>query len=218
MAIKYAEGKTTSSAKTKVLIAALTGVVVALVSAASLNWRQATLMGWDTAGLLFIMWIWLTVWPMSGKDSAGHALREDPSRAAADILLLVASIASLASITLVLVGAADLHGSARIAQIALGVASVVVSWTVLHTVYALKYAEMYFHESPGGVDFPGNDEPSYKDFAYLAFTMGMTFQVSDTGFQSTEFRATALRHALVSYLFGTVIVATTINLIAGLTS
>jgi uncharacterized membrane protein len=66
------------------------------------------------------------------------------------------------------------------------------------------------------VDFNQDDPPRYADFAYLAFTIGMTFQVSDTDLKTTEIRATALRHALLSYLFGSVILAATINLIAGL--
>ena len=217
MAIQYSADKTTASARTKVFVAALTGILVAFASAMLTSWRQAPLIGWDAAALVFIIWIWSSVWPMTEKDTASHALREDPSRTAADVVLLVASVASLAAIVLVLVQAGNSHGAVRLWQIALGAASVVISWTVLHTIYALRYAELYYRDEPGGVDFQGSKEPSYKDFAYLAFTMGMTFQVSDTGFQSTEFRVTALRHALISYLFGTIIVATTINLIAGFT-
>lgn len=218
MAIQYSAGKSTASAKAKVMVAALLGILAALASASLASWRQAPLIGWDVAALVFIVWIWSDIWVLNGKDTSGHALREDPSRTASDIVLLGASVASLAAIVLVLVQAGDSHGAARIWQIALGAASVLVSWTVLHTIYALKYAELYYRDVPGGVDFPGAKEPSYKDFAYLAFTMGMTFQVSDTGFQNTEFRVTALRHSLISYLFGTIIVATTINLIAGFTS
>lgn len=95
----------------------------------------------------------------------------------------------------------------------LGVLSVVVSWLLVHTIFMLRYAEEYYRESGGAIDFPGTKQPTFQDFAYLAFTMGMTYQVSDTNFQSTTLRAVALRHALLSYLFGTVIVATTINLV-----
>jgi uncharacterized membrane protein len=77
---------------------------------------------------------------------------------------------------------------------------------------------MYYEGAEGGVNFHQDEPPSYRDFAYLALTLGMTFQVSDTDLRTTAIRATALRHALLSYVFGTVILAATINLIAGLGS
>ncbi len=101
--------------------------------------------------------------------------------------------------------------------IGVGIGSVVLSWAVVHTVFTLRYAKLYYAESDGtGIDFNQPGPPKYSDFAYLAFTIGMTFQVSDTDLQNTLIRATALRHSWLSYAFGAVIIATTINLIAGL--
>ena len=79
-----------------------------------------------------------------------------------------------------------------------------------------RYARLYHLGPNGGIDFNQHAPPRYSDFAYLAFTIGMTFQVSDTNLQTAEIRATALRHALLSYLLGAVILATTINLVSGL--
>jgi uncharacterized membrane protein len=90
------------------------------------------------------------------------------------------------------------------------VASVVLSWTVVHN------ARLYYTGPNGGINFNQQAPPCYSDFAYLAFTIGMTFQVSDTDLQTAEIRATALRQALLSYLLGAVILATTINLASGL--
>ena len=80
----------------------------------------------------------------------------------------------------------------------------------------LRYARLYYEGEDGGVDFHQDGKPRYSDFAYLAFTIGMTFQVSDTELTAKVMRRTAIRHALLSYLFGAVIIATMINLIAGL--
>jgi len=89
---------------------------------------------------------------------------------------------------------------------------------VVNTVFALRYAHLYYAVPPGGgVDFP-DGPPDYADFAYLSFTIGMTYQVSDTGLQTRKFRRTLLRHALLSYLFGAVIIATSINTLAGFVS
>jgi uncharacterized membrane protein len=76
---------------------------------------------------------------------------------------------------------------------------------------------LYYGDQPGGIDFNESDQPRYTDFAYVSFTIGMTFQVSDTDLRTKEIRTTALQHALLSYVFGAMIIATTINLIAGLT-
>jgi uncharacterized membrane protein len=88
----------------------------------------------------------------------------------------------------------------------------------VHTVFTLRYARLYYLDEDGGIDFNEADPPRYSDFAYLAFTIGMTFQVSDTDIQDKTIRATILRHMWLSYVFGAVIVAITINLIAGLTT
>jgi uncharacterized membrane protein len=85
----------------------------------------------------------------------------------------------------------------------------------VHTVYLLRYARLYYSPPEGGIDFHG-EAPSYLDFAYLALTIGMTFQVSDTDLMGKRARRLALRHALLSYLFGTVIVATTVSSAAAL--
>lgn len=217
MAVHYAAGKTTSLARSKVLTGALVGILAFVIAGANYSWRSAPLVGWDIAALLFLLWTWATVWPLNGRLTASHAVREDPSRTTAEAVVLGASVASLAAVVLVLAHSGHLSGAAKVISVAFGVISVVIAWTVVHTLFMLQYAELYYNGEPGGIDFPGTAEPSYKDFAYLTFTMGMTFQDSDTAFSTTDFRRLALRHALISYLFGTVVVATTINLIASLT-
>jgi uncharacterized membrane protein len=214
MAIEYSHGKRTASAKTKVILSVLAGIATVIIAGPSLSYGVAPLLGWDVTVLIFVTWVWTSVWGLNGKLTSQYALREDPSRAVSDIAILFGSAASLAAVGFVL---ASSKSSNVVWYAGLGVVSVVLSWIAVHTIFALRYAELYYNGSPGGVDFTGTTEPTYTDFAYLAFTLGMTFQVSDTGFKNSEFRKVALRHALISYIFGTVIVATTINLIAGLT-
>jgi uncharacterized membrane protein len=107
-------------------------------------------------------------------------------------------------------------GGTEALLVTLGVLSIVVAWAVVHTVFTLRYAHLYYGGTPGGIDFNEDDPPRYLDFAYLSFTIGMTYQVSDTNLQSKTIRSAALRQGLLSYLFGTVIVGMTINVIAGL--
>jgi uncharacterized membrane protein len=138
-------------------------------------------------------------------------------------MLLSASVISLAAVVVVLIDAGNSSGPAKDLLVGLGIISVVLAWGIVHTVFTLRYARLYYGQPRGdgqprgGIDFNEEDPPRYSDFAYLAFTVGMTFQVSDTSLQTKQMRATALRQGLLSYLFGAVIIATTINLIAGLT-
>ena len=93
----------------------------------------------------------------------------------------------------------------------------VLSWAVVHTSFALRYAGLYYAGQPGGIDFHDKTATGkYSDFAYVAFTIGMTFQVADTNLQTKRFRKTVLRHALLSYVFGVVIIAIAINVVASL--
>jgi uncharacterized membrane protein len=154
---------------------------------------------------------------MDAAATKAHATREDPGRAQTDLIVLIAAVASLAAVGVVLIRASSAKGSAQDLLVALGVLSVALSWFAVHTLFSLRYARLYYAGRAGGINFNQKElPPRYLDFAYLAFTIGMTFQVSDTDLETPTIRATALRHALISYLFGAVILGATINLIAGL--
>jgi uncharacterized membrane protein len=118
--------------------------------------------------------------------------------------------------TLVLAGHA--HGGRKAALISLTILTVSLAWGLVHTVYTLRYGDLYYGDPIGGINFHDDDKPDYHDFAYLALTIGMTFQVSDTDLQARLMRRNAIRHALLSYAFGAVIVAITINIVASLLS
>ena len=208
-----------AKARYRLALAVLAGLIAAGGSVMLGGKELAPMVGWDFTVLTFISWVWLTIWPMDAPATKDLACREDPTQASTDALILTAAVASLAAVALVLVSANSAHGVAKAALAGLAILSVGLSWLMLHTLFTLRYALLYYRDKPeGGVDFNQDDPPRYSDFAYLGFTLGMTFQVSDTDLQTTAIRATALRHALLSYLFGAIILATTINLIAGLGS
>jgi uncharacterized membrane protein len=121
----------------------------------------------------------------------------------------------LRRVALILFDAGSAEGGTKAAIIGLALAGVVLSWLLVHTLFTLRYATLYFRAN-NGVDFNKRQPPRYADFAYLAFTIGMTFQVSDTSLTTDATRYTVLRQALLSYVLGTIVLATTINLVAGL--
>ena len=193
------------------------GVLVTVGDGLVDDWHYSVIAGWAAACLVYVVWAWASVWRMDAAGTESHATLEDPGRRVSDIVLLLASSASVAAIVYILVDARHLHGGAQRGVALLSVVSIALSWTLVHTLYALRYARMYYRKG-GGIDFNQKEPPRYSDFAYLSFTLGMTFQVSDTNITSSYIRRTILRHTLLSDLFGTVIVAATVNLVAGLTS
>ena len=205
-----------ASASVRVGVAAVVGACAGLAVSVPATWQLGTLAGWDAAAVVYLAWTWTTIWRRDATATARLAVREDPRRATADALLLVASVASLLAVALVITAGSTGGTGARDARAALAVASVVLSWTVVHTVYSSRYARLYYTGPNGGINFNQQTPPRYSDFAYLAFTIGMTFQVSDTELRTAAMRAATLRHALLSYLLGAVILATAINLVAGL--
>jgi uncharacterized membrane protein len=205
-----------ATATTRVSVAAVAGVCAGVLVGLAGSWQIGTLAGWDLAAAVYVAWTWATIWYRDPAATARLALREDPGRAVADALLLVASMTSVLAVVLAIAAGRDAGPGERDLRAGLAVASVALSWTVVQTLFTLHYARLYYTHPAGGIDFNQEAPPRYADFAYLAFTVGMTFQVSDTELQTAALRATVLRQALLSYLLSAVILATTINLVAGL--
>lgn len=203
------------TAGTRLTVALVVGIIAGFVTAIMGTPAAAPLVGWDAAALVYVLWTWAAVHGRDDKLTEHLASREDPSTAWTDLLLVVASLASLGAVGVVIASA---QGSGKLASVSLALASVILSWLVVHLTYMLKYAKLYYAKPHGGVDFHGSARPNYTDFAYLAFTIGMTYQVSDTDISSHLIRRTALRHAILSYVFGAVILAATINLVVSLGS
>ena len=197
-------------------------LVMAIASTAALivvwfaPWQLTIVVAWDAGAVWFVASVWLAVRTLDATQTQAVALREDDSRVVAHALLVTASLMSLVGVALDLVKGDQLEGFGKALLTTFGLFTVVAAWAVVHTVFALRYAHEYYSQPPGGIDFKSEDyRPDYQDFAYVAFTIGMTFQISDTDIQQARIRRTVLRHALLSYLFGAVILAVTVNIIAG---
>lgn len=195
-------------------------LAVGLLTALALNGAPAggtpaaaLLGGWAAAGAVFVVWTWVVIVSMDAEATSEHALREEPTRAVSHGIVIVAALASLGAIVVVLL-AGELREDLVTMAAVLG--AVVASWLAVHTVFALRYARMYYTDPAGGIDFHQPEPPCYTDFTYLAVTVGMSFAVSDTDLGASAMRRTAQVQALLAYLFGTIIVALLVNLVAGL--
>jgi uncharacterized membrane protein len=200
----------------RLTVVALLGILVGIATSFFGAWQGAVLVGWDAAALGFIVWIWLAVWEMDSDATRRHAQLEDPSRVLANSVVTVAAVASLAAVGLILIKADNAKGDPKAFFLIVGLLSLALGWGTLHSTFTLRYAATYYSSPVGGVDFNQKEPPRYSDFAYLAFTLGMTYQVSDTDLTTEAIRRLALRHALLSFLFGVVILGFVVNMVASL--
>lgn len=188
------------------------GALALVVSTPSLAWPLA----WATATLTYAAATWLTIWHLDGDGTRERATSEDIGRPLVDVGVLAAALVSITAIGLLLVGGGPDRPDSP--HVVMGVIAIIGSWVAVHTMFSLRYARRYYGDEEGGIDFndPPGTSPRYTDFAYLAFTVGMTFQVSDSQITDPRMRRQVLGHALVSFFFITVILAVVINLVGSL--
>ena len=199
------------------MIVALAGGVAGIVAAFLAPWQLSTLIGWDVAAALFVVWVWTSAGRFDPDETHRFATREDDSRVSAQLLILSACVVSLAGVGFDLLKASESDtASGHVALVSAALLTVVLSWATVHTAFALRYAHEYYLQPVGGIDFKSGSDyaPDYRDFAYVAFVVGMTFQVSDTDITRRQIRRTVLQHSLLAYLFGAVIIAVVINIVA----
>ncbi|CAM3783698.1 Transmembrane protein [Nocardioides zeicaulis] len=175
------------------------------------------LVSWTVTVSILLTWVWRMSWPQDRAGTERLAEQERTTRST-DVWLIAAAAASLAVVVVALVQSSGHRDATAVASVILSVLSVALSWALVNTVYAFKYARMYYVDEPdlGGIDFKQDDPPTYSDFAYMAFTIGMAFGVSETEPTATHVRRVALGHALLSYAFGTGVMAVAINLVTNL--
>jgi uncharacterized membrane protein len=205
-----------SSAAMRVVYAMVGGAVTGLVLSLFTPLQASVLLGWDVAVVIYLAWTWGVIWQLDPGVTARLAKREDPSTAVAELVVVAAGTAMLVAVGFALVRAGQVAGLMKAYLVALGLVSVVLSWIVVHAVYALRYARTYYADPPGGIEFNEQEPPNYIDFVYFSFTVGMTFQVADTNITSKAVRRMTLHHALLSYLFGAVLLGLVINVVATL--
>jgi uncharacterized membrane protein len=204
-------------ARPRLFSSAAIGVAVTLALAVT-SWRLTTrvLVGWDIAVALYLV---LAFEMMAGSDvhtMRRHAASQDEGRHTMLVLTIAAAIASLVAIFAQLGSGGGAGESRRPLALALATVTIVLSWTFIHSIFALHYAHEFYDEDGGGLAFPGADvAPDYWDFVYFSFVIGMTSQVSDVGVTSKHIRRTVAAHGILSFLFNTTLLALTVNVAAG---
>ncbi len=206
----------------RILIATFATVVFFLLIRQYVIWPVQLLTTWVVYALLILLLTWITILSIHPKEIRKKAGLEDTSRVLIFLFVTAATLVSLLAVFVVLLHAKNETGVALTKSVILSGVSVVVSWFLLHTLFTLRYAHLYYSqetnkdEQAGGLDFPSEKEPDYLDFAYFSFVIGMTCQVSDVQITSRTMRRLALLHGLLAFVFNTAILALSINVFSGL--
>jgi uncharacterized membrane protein len=202
----------------KLAIAALVGVLVGVaLLAVDMRVLARVLVGWDSGVAAYLTLIYTTIWRYDIARIRERASAQDEGARAILLLSILATFTSLIAVLFALSGPKQ-HGTAS--GVALAVATILLSWTFVHTIFMFHYAHEYYsarHDGKiGGLLFPGDDKPDYRDFLYFSLVIGMTSQVSDVGITSKVIRHMAALHGVLSFFFNLVVLALTVNMVANL--
>ena len=178
---------------------------------------------YDVYAFVSLLLIWLTIALTPREEIRTVAKRQDVGTKLIFALVVIATSAAMMAVALLLRSAKTESRGRFTIHLLLSVITVILSWFLMHSVFGLRYAHEFYGDSEtssekhaGGLLFPGQDPPDYSDFAYFSFVIGMTCQVSDVQVTSGELRNLALLHGILSFAFNTVILALTVNIVAGL--
>jgi uncharacterized membrane protein len=204
----------------RLAIAALAGVLAGILAPLGATGTQRALLvhglaGFVVGGLVFALPLLLHVLGHDAPATREKVQGRDGDAAWYDVVVILVGLASLTGVGVLLVGGRQ-RGTEALVDALVGVGAVAVGWLCVHTVYVLRYARVYYASPRPPIDFNQDEDPTFSDFAYFSFNLGMAYQVSDTDLRSSDIRRVVLGHTMLAYLYGTIVIASTINLVVGL--
>ncbi len=210
-----------NSAQKLIICMAIGAVAYFIVDLKDIGSLSHIMIGWDTFSICMIAMSWVTFFITRSKQIREQSKVQDSSRTIIFVIIIISTLASFLAVLLLIITKKEGNSEVSL-RIAIAILGMLFSWILIHTVFTLRYAHIFYgdHKTQpnthaGGLVFPGNSNPEYLDFAYFSFVLGMTFQVSDVQITSKRLRSLALLHGLISFGFNTIMIALTINLIAG---
>ncbi len=176
---------------------------------------------WNAYVFTNLVLAWITITTADPEEVMKEAKLQDSGRNTVFIFVLVAACASIFAVALMLNAAKGLHGARLTEHVVFSLFTVVSSWVLVHTIFALRYAHIYYgtdddRNRVSGLKFPEEDSPDYLDFAYFSFIIGVASQTADVSISSQRLRRLALLHGLVAFFFNVTIIALSINTVSGL--
>ena len=215
--------------KTNRIMRLLIALAVAAVVFLLLNGKHASaitfMVSWIAFAITTLFITWSTILVFHPKEISHVANEQDNTRLVMFLFVVAAAFISLFAIVLLLQSAPTQKGISK--HILLSATSVFFSWVLIHTVFTIRYAHMFYTfptreeqaagaDHHGGLVFPATPHPDFFDFAYFSFVLGMTFQVADVDITAGNMRRLALLHGFLSFVYNTIIVALSINIVSGM--
>ena len=203
------------------LVYGLLGGLLAAALPLPMAWQFRSLLGWSVGVLVYLVLAWWLCVGFDAERTRARAQAQDEPSVVLFMVLLLATMACVAAIAVLMQQSRDLSGLQRALNIGLSVVALAASWLFIQTIFTFHYAHRYYHEEKlnepdgPGLLFPGGLDPDYFDFLYYSHVVGMTSQVSDVQVTSREMRRLTLVHGVLSFGFNMLIVALTINVVAG---
>ena len=210
----------------RLFIALAASVIVFFIFYKKVTLPELALAVWIACALTVIVLNWIIILTSHPQEVKQIAKIQDSSRTFLFAFIITASVVSFVAIIFLLKSSKGLSEGTKNEHILLAISAVAISWWLVHTVFSLRYAHLYYDTETddgkplkvGGLEFPDTKEPDFLDFIYFGFVVGMTFQVSDVQITDRNIRRLCLLHGLISFIFNTTIVALSINVISGMVS
>lgn len=209
----------------RLVFAALASVSVVLMTG-HLRLPVEIVVAWNAFALTVLVLAWVRIFLGKPEKYLASAKLQDSSRSTIFLFVIIAACVSIFGVIYLLGTAKSLERAGLTKHVMLAIATVVGSWGLIHTLFTLHYAHTYYGDRDddncpgrhGGLDFPGEENPDYLDFAYFSFVLGMACQVSDVQVSDRGLRRLALFHGMLSFAFNTIILALSLNIVSGLLS
>lgn len=199
-------------------IALVAGLIAATATHFTHGWPVSGVAGWVTTLLVLLAQVWRRILRNDADNTRRRAEIDDPGKIAVFAITVVAGVASLFVAVRIIKDPQLFVTPNRVnLLVALGGVAVGGAWVLVHTAFTLLYAHLYYRDDgrPGGLLFPGDEDPDDLDFAYFAFVIGMTFQTADVSISGRDLRRTALWHGVIAFVFNTAVLALAVSLLFG---
>jgi len=203
----------------KLWVALAVGLVIAVVLPSRWLLISRVLCGWNAGLLVLVPLTYIRLRLLDARQLRAHYEEEDPTAPVIIIVVVVAALLSLLAIVSLLSTVKQVAPGAKVAHLALAAMTIVNSWVLVHTMFTIRYADMYYSVPHGGqhpLTFPDTPEPLFWDFAYFAFTIGVACQTSDICTNQTGIRKTVTIHSLIAFVFNVSVLGFAINVSASL--
>jgi uncharacterized membrane protein len=202
----------------KLIVAVIVGLAIALLAPLPLRATARALAGWDIGLVVYLALTYAMMWRTDVETIRKRAAKQDEGAVAILILSIAATLTSLGAIVLELGGMKQ--GGETGIHVLLAVATILLSWAFVHTIFTFHYAHEYHgrrrDDAIGGLVFPHDSEPDYRDFLYFSLVIGMTSQTSDVNICSKVIRRMAAVHGVLSFFFNLTVLALTVNMLSNL--